>query len=184
MSFAGLSWFIYVVYHLLSLLNFHLDPVIFNDFYNQINQWPIYHVITVLLGLLLLFHVITAISRQLSNNVSKGRAYKKPYPYGIFRGVAWAGATTLLLFIVFHFIQMKTLASGNLHQQLTDLLTQPIMFVLYMLGIITLSAHLYHALTNVLQTLGISSKTYNALVVMVVLILFIGFVSIPVSVVL
>ncbi|SFV89155.1 Succinate dehydrogenase cytochrome b subunit [hydrothermal vent metagenome] len=184
MSFVGLTWFFYVIYHVLSLQNFHKGQAVFNNFYIQMNQWSIYHIATILLVLLLLFHVITAISRQLSNNISKGQAYKKPYPYGIPRIVAWSNAILLLIFIVFHFVQMKILINGNLYQQLSELLIQPLMFGIYLLGIITLSAHLHHALTNVLQTLGISSKTYNVLVVLLVFLLFIGFISIPVSVML
>ena len=90
----------------------------------------------------------------------------------------------LLTFIVFHFVQVKGLADENLHQQLTELLAQPIMFIIYALGVIALSAHLHHALTNVLQTLGISCKTYNALAVLIALTLLVGFLSIPVSVML
>jgi len=57
------------------------------------------------------------------------------------------------------------------------------MLLIYVFGIITLSAHLHHALTNVLQTLGITSRQYDLLVIILISILMLSFASIPVSVI-
>ena len=186
MAFAGLVWFAYLLFHLFSLLIFHSGNIAFDDFYSWLNQLPVYQLMIWLLIATLIFHAVTAFMRQLANNISKGQPYHKAYPHGVPRIIAWGGASTLLLFIVFHFVQMKLWIddSLSLYQQLTTLLSQPLMLAIYALGMITLSAHLHHALSNVLQTLGISSKPYHLLVILIVAGLFIGFASIPVSVIL
>ena len=109
MATAGLVWLLYLVFHLLSLMNFHSGKVAFNDFYQWFEQTPVESLMVVLLIATLSFHVIVAVSRQLKNNVSAGTRYKKTYPKAIPRVIAWGGASTLFAFIAFHFIQMKFL---------------------------------------------------------------------------
>ncbi len=94
MAFAGLVWFVYVIFHMLSLLVFHSGNEVFNQFYDWINHLAVYHLLVLTLIALLVFHVGSAISRQLRNNVSKGQSYKKPYPLAIPRIVAWGGVST------------------------------------------------------------------------------------------
>lgn len=182
MAFAGLTWFSYVIFHMLSLLSFHTGKDAFNNFYTEFNQSPIYYLMILALIATLGFHVFTAVSRQISNNKSKGTTYKKSYPKAISRFVAWGGASALLVFIVFHFLQMKFLDKTDLYQQILNIFTQPIMLLIYVLGVLTLSAHLYHSLGNVGQTLGVSSKQYHLLIALIVLGIFFGFVSIPLGV--
>ncbi len=184
MVFAGLFWFFYVIFHMLSLLNFHFGQSAFDGFYNWLNQLLVYHLMVLMLIMLLGFHVIMALSRQLVNNINKGQAYQKPYSHGVPKFVVWTGSGMLFVFIVFHFVQMKLLDKPNLYKYMIELFSQPVVLIIYTLGVITLSAHLHHALTNVLQTLGISSKPYHLLVVLLVLILLIGFISIPINVIL
>lgn len=184
MAFAGLVWLTYIVFHLFSVLKFHSIVQNFDNFYTWLNELMLYHLMVWVLIVTLAFHVFAAISRQISNNKSKGFVNKKAYPKAIPRVLAWGSATTLLAFIVFHFVQMQWLDKTNLHQQLTDILTQPIFLIIYILGLLTLSAHVHHALSNILQTLGISSKPYHSLAILIALGLFVGFVSIPVSVIL
>lgn len=184
MAFAGLVWFAYIVFHVLSLTSFHFGKETFNDFYTGLNETTLYGLMVWVLTVVLVFHVFMAISRQMANHKSKGLVNQKSYPKAIPRVVAWGGAFTLLAFIVFHFMQMQLLDKTNLYQQLLDILTQPIFVIIYIFGSLTLSVHVHHVLGNVLQTLGISSKQYHLLVVLIALGLFVGFVSIPVSVIL
>ena len=183
MSFAGLVWFAYIVFHLLSLLNFHFGKDVFNNFYTWLNELAVYHLMVLILMVTLVFHVFTAVSRQISNNKSKGIGNINTYPKTIPRVVAWSGASALLAFIVFHFVQMQLLNKTDLYQQMLDIFAQPILLIIYTLGALTLSVHLHHSLSNILQTLGISSKQYHLLVMLIVFGLFIGFISILVSII-
>ena len=182
MAVIGLVWFAYVIFHMFSLLSFHVGEGEFNSFYASLEDSALYHLMVLVLIGSLAFHAYVAISRQLANNKSKGTGYHKSYPGEIPRSVAWSGAAILLSFIVFHFVQMKTLDEANLYQQLLLVLSSPLMLLIYALGTFALCAHLHHGLTSVLQTLGVSPKTYNVWAIAIVAILFVGFISIPVSV--
>jgi succinate dehydrogenase / fumarate reductase cytochrome b subunit len=184
MAVAGLAWFVYVIFHMLSLLVFHSGHEVFNQFYDWINQLAVYYLLVLALIALLVFHVGSAISRQLRNNASKGQSYKKPYPPAIPRIVAWGGVSALLLFIVFHFVQMKVFATDDMYQYMLTIFSQPLMLLVYLLGLVTLSAHLHHGLSNVLQSLGVSAVNHYRLAFVIVLLIFIGFVSVPMSILL
>lgn len=185
MAIAGLVWFGYVIAHALMLFTFHIGKQEFNDFYHWFNNSIIYWPVLLVLALTLIFHVSTGIRRQLDNNKSIGvNRYHHSYPKTIPRFVAWSGALTLLLFIVFHVIQMQSLSGVDAYQQIVNIFSNPVMLVVYVLGITVLGVHLHHGLTNVLQTLGVSSNQYNLLAILIVLTMLFGFIAIPVSVVL
>jgi succinate dehydrogenase / fumarate reductase cytochrome b subunit len=185
MAIAGLIWLLYLVFHLLSLLNFHSGKDTFNDFYHWFSQTPFYVFMLVLLIATLIFHVITAVSRQLYNNTSAGVRYQKKYPEAIPRVLAWGGAAALFAFIAFHSVQMTLLIDKvDLYQSIVSMFSNPIMWLIYGLGLITLAAHLHHGLTNVLQTFGLSSKHHHAAAIGIVLVVVVSFISIPMSVIL
>ncbi|MBC8551250.1 MAG: hypothetical protein ISR74_05550 [Candidatus Thioglobus sp.] len=183
LTIAGLIWFGYVIVHMLSLLNFHFGATAFNGFYDWFNNSPVYWLVLLTLVVALSFHVFIAVLRQLNNNTALGVSkYRRHYPKAIPRFVAWSGASMLLAFIIFHFVQMQLLEGSDRYQQMLDIFSQPSMLIVYALGLMALGAHLHHALSNVLQTLGVSSKTYHLLVILVVLLIVVGLVSIPVSI--
>ncbi len=184
MALAGLIWFAYVIFHMLSLLVFHQGAESFNDFYQQLNQLSLYYLLLVVLIALLAFHVYTAIVRQLANRKSKGAGYKKPYPHEISRVVAWIGASTLFAFIVIHFVQMKVLIDKQWYEAIIAASSAPFMLAFYVVGLLTLSVHLHHGLSNVLQTLGVTHKPYHYLVIIIVLMIFVGFLSVLVGAIL
>jgi succinate dehydrogenase / fumarate reductase cytochrome b subunit len=185
MATAGLVWLLYLVFYLLSLMNFHSGKVAFNDFYQWFAQTPVYNFMIVLLVATLSFHVIVAVSRQLKNNVSAGTRYKKTYPKAIPKVIAWGGVSILFAFIIFHFIQMTWLIDkADLYQSIVLMFSNPLMWLIYGLGLFALGAHLHHGLTNVLQTFGLSSKQHHGVAIAIVLVVIGSFFSIPVSVIL
>ena len=185
MATAGLVWLLYLVFYLLSLMNFHSGKVAFNDFYQWYAQTPVYNFMIVLLVATLSFHVIVAVSRQLKNNVSAGTRYKKTYPKAIPKVIAWGGVSILFAFIIFHFIQMTWLIDkADLYQSIVLMFSNPLMWLIYGLGLFALGAHLHHGLTNVLQTFGLSSKQHHGVAIAIVLVVIGSFFSIPVSVIL
>ena len=184
MAIAGLIWFVYLIYHLLSVLTFHSGEVVFNAFYSWLNSSWIYPVLLTLLGSTIVFHIYVAVTRQLDNNKSTGIGYKKSYPKAVPRVVAWSGAALIFLFIVIHSVQMLSIDETNLYQQMVLIFSNPLMWVIYGLGMIAISAHLHHSLSNVLQTLGVSSRQHHNLAWLIVIVIMLGFASIPLSIVL
>ena len=184
MAIAGLIWFVYLIYHLLSVLTFHSGEVAFNAFYSWLNSSWIYPVLLTLLGSTIVFHIYVAVTRQLDNNKSAGIGYKKSYPKAVPRIVAWSGAALIFLFIVIHSVQMLSVDETNLYQQMVLIFSNPLMWVIYGLGMIAISAHLHHSLSNVLQTLGVSSRQHHNIAWLIVIVIMLGFASIPLSIVL
>jgi len=182
MAIAGLFWFFFLIFYLLGALTFHSGEQAFTAFYAWFNGSIFYPILATLLILTLAFHVFIAITRQLSNNVSSGERYKKPYPKAIPRIVAWSGASIILIFIVTHTVQMLSINTIDLYSEVQNIFQRPIMWAIYGLGMIAISTHLHHGLTNVLQTLGISSKQHKGIALIIVLLIMAGYASIPLGV--
>jgi len=182
MAIAGLIWFVYLIFHMFSVLSFHSGEAVFSGFYVWLNSSIFYPILLALLVLTISFHIVIAVSRQLSNNESIGERYKKTYPKAIPRLVAWLGASIMLAFIVIHSVQMLSTETVDLYQEIHSIFNYPLMWFIYGLGLLSLSTHLHHALTNVLQTLGISSSQCHGLALFIVVVIMAGFASIPLSI--
>ena len=182
MAIAGLIWFVYLIFHMLSVLSFHSGEAVFSGFYVWLNSSIFYPILLALLVLTISFHIVIAVSRQLSNNESIGERYKKTYPKAIPRLVAWLGALIMLAFIVIHSVQMLSTETVDLYQEIYVIFNYPLMWFIYGLGLLSLSTHLHHALTNVLQTLGISSSQCHGLALFIVVVIMAGFASIPLGI--
>ena len=182
MAVAGLFWFFFLVFYLLAALTFHSGEQVFTDFYVWFNNSIFYPILASLLIVTLSFHVYVAITRQLSNNVSSGDRYKKPYPKAIPRIVAWSGAAIILIFILTHTFQMFSTNTVDLYSEIQNIFNRPIMWGIYGLGMLAISTHLHHGLTNVLQTSGISSKQHKSAALILVVLMMAGYASIPLGV--
>ncbi|MDC0910862.1 hypothetical protein OAQ44_02530 [Candidatus Pseudothioglobus singularis] len=182
MSMAGLFWFFFLIFYLLGALTFHSGEEAFTAFYVWFNGSIFYPVLATLLIATLAFHVVVAVTRQLSNNISSGDRYKKPYPKAVPRIVAWSGASIILIFIITHTVQMLSINTVDLYSEITNIFQRPVMWAIYGLGMIAISTHLHHGLSNVLQTLGVSSKQHKGIALLIVLLIMAGYASIPLGI--
>ena len=182
MAMAGLFWFFFLIFYLLGALTFHSGEEAFTAFYVWFNGSIFYPVLATLLIATLAFHVVVAVTRQLSNNISSGDRYKKPYPKAVPRIVAWSGASIILIFIITHTVQMLSINTVDLYSEITNIFQRPVMWAIYGLGMIAISTHLHHGLSNVLQTLGVSSKQYKSIALLIVLLIMAGYASIPLGI--
>ncbi len=182
MAIAGLFWFFFLIFYLLGALTFHSGEEAFTAFYVWFNGSIFYPVLATLLILTITFHVFVAITRQLSNNVSSGDRYKKPYPKAVPRIVAWSGASIILIFIITHTVQMLSINTVDLYLAINNIFQRPIMWAIYGLGMIAISTHLHHGLSNVLQTMGVSSKQHKSIALLIVLLIMAGYASIPLGI--
>ena len=182
MAMAGLFWFFFLIFYLLGALTFHSGEESFTAFYVWFNGSIFYPVLATLLIATLAFHVVVAVTRQLSNNISSGDRYKKPYPKAVPRIVAWSGASIILIFIITHTVQMLSINTVDLYSEITNIFQRPVMWAIYGLGMIAISTHLHHGLSNVLQTLGVSSKQHKGIALLIVLLIMAGYASIPLGI--
>ena len=182
MAMAGLFWFFFLIFYLLGALTFHSGEEAFTAFYVWFNGSIFYPVLATLLIATLAFHVVVAVTRQLSNNISSGDRYIKPYPKAVPRIVAWSGASIILIFIITHTVQMLSINTVDLYSEITNIFQRPVMLAIYGLGMIAISTHLHHGLSNVLQTLGVSSKQHKGIALLIVLLIMAGYASIPLGI--
>ena len=182
MAMAGLFWFFFLIFYLLGALTFHSGEEAFTAFYVWFNGSIFYPVLATLLIATLAFHVVVAVTRQLSNNISSGDRYKKPYPKAVPRIVVWSGASIILIFIITHTVQMLSINTVDLYSEITNIFQRPVMWAIYGLGMIAISTHLHHGLSNVLQTLGVSSKQHKGIALLIVLLIMAGYASIPLGI--
>ena len=182
MAMAGLFWFFFLIFYLLGALTFHSGEEAFTAFYVWFNGSIFYPVLATLLIATLAFHLVIAVTRQLSNNISSGNRYKKPYPKAVPRIVAWSGASIILIFIITHTVQMLSINTVDLYSEITNIFQRPVMWAIYGLGMIAISTHLHHGLSNVLQTLGVSSKQHKGIALLIVLLIMAGYASIPLGI--
>ena len=182
MAMAGLFWFFFLIFYLFGALTFHSGEEAFTAFYVWFNGSIFYPVLATLLIATLAFHVVVAVTRQLSNNISSGDRYKKPYPKAVPRIVAWSGASIILIFIITHTVQMLSINTVDLYSEITNIFQRPVMWAIYGLGMIAISTHLHHGLSNVLQTLGVSSKQHKGIALLIVLLIMAGYASIPLGI--
>ena len=182
MAMAGLFWFFFLIFYLLGALTFHSGEEAFTAFYVWFNGSIFFPVLATLLIATLAFHVVVAVTRQLSNNISSGDRYKKSYPKAVPRIVAWSGASIILIFIITHTVQMLSINTVDLYSEITNIFQRPVMWAIYGLGMIAISTHLHHGLSNVLQTLGVSSKQHKGIALLIVLLIMAGYASIPLGI--
>lgn len=184
MAIAGLFWLLYLIIHMVLNLQYFQGEKVFNGFYQDFrNSGWLYFLFNTLLVSGLLIHVYIALARLIDSDKRRLTHYKKRYPKGIPKAVAWSGVTILLVFIILHTIQMLTL-SETLFLATIYIFKSPWYIAGYGLGLLALAAHLHHGLSNVAQSFGKSHNQYQWLVLSFITILIAGFASIPLSIIL
>lgn len=178
MAIAGLIWLLYIIFHLFSIFTFHLGEQSYNSFHLWLRDSWFYVVLLSLLAITFVFHIYVAITRQIKNNKSNDGKYKKPYPKAIPRIVVWSGASLIFLFIVVHSVQMLAIETKDLYAETLAILSNPFMLILYGLGILAIFAHLQHGLSNVLNTLALSSKKYSKISFIIMFLIILAYVSV------
>lgn len=120
---------------------------------------------SLLLLAIFLLHIITGISLFLGNRKAQG------HRYAVSKSAVWiartmpATGTTVLAFLLLHlgtvhFADQTMPLADKISQTLTD----PLLAVLYAVGIAALSLHISHGFWSLTQTLGINHPRYNGLI--------------------
>ena len=179
MALAGTVMTAYLIFHMLSNLSFFSAPAFerFYDFYNQPwMRWPL--LLLVLLSLAI--HVKAAVAIRIKNAKARRVGYKKHDKLHVPAALVSLSVALLLLFIVVHIAQTLMLDTNHVRAAMLDWFSATWMLLFYLAGLFILAMHLQHSLVNVLQTLGISSRMYQVLIISGVVLLTAGFASVPV----
>ena len=116
-------------------------------------------------------HIWAAFALSSLNNAARPVAYRKTwYENSTYasRTMRWGGPL-LLLFIVYHLLHFTvgsahpSFVRGDVYQNVVAGFQNPLVAFFYALSMVALALHLFHGITSMLQTLGLSHPRYNAL---------------------
>lgn len=209
MALSGLALFLFVVGHLVGNLQVFLGPEALNRYGHFLQSnlellWPVRMVLLLLLAL----HLWAATSLTLENRAARPQDYALRQLIGSTYAsrTMFLGGTIIFTFLVYHLLhytfEVKSLnltdqdfATFVDEQQRHDVFrmvvvgfSKPWVSAFYILGIGLLCFHLSHGVSSLFQSLGWKNEAYRPLLdnlarVLAVLI-FVGYVSIPVAVLL
>ena len=148
----------------------------------------------VLLGALVL-HIHAALSLWSLSSEARPRAYyqRKNLATNAAALTMRYGGIALLTFILYHVLTLTVgvgnafvFVHGDVYNNLTQALANPIIAILYIVAMGVLGMHLYHGIWSLTQTLGLDHPKYNGLrsgiAAGLTVIIVLGFISVPVSV--
>ena len=204
-ALTGLALLGFVIGHLLGNLQFFLpNKEIFNNYAAKLQALgPLLWIIR--LGLLAVFvtHILTTISLVVENRKARPKKYEVFTPKKSTRAsrtMALSGLT-VLSFVIYHILHFTVIAFHPIYKTLVDPsghhdiysrmvlgFNQPIIAGFYILSVTLLAIHLKHGISSTVQTLGIKSARVAGLVdnggKILSLAIAVGFISIPLSVIL
>ena len=167
MAVTGLLMLLFAIIHMIGHLQMFGGRILYNNYANFLQRlwevkWPVR---AILLGLLVL-HVVLAIGLVAKNRAARAVSYAVYRPQRsiiIGRSMAISGIV-IFAFLIFHIIHF-TIAPSIEHDTYTMFVTafqQPLYYVLYLVGIGMLAAHLGHGATSWLMSLGWRHPKYPA----------------------
>ena len=124
----------------------------------------------VLLGSVLL-HMWAAFSLTMVNRAARPVGYQKTHREAstyASRTMRFGGPI-LLLFIIYHLLHFtvgsvhQNFIRGDVYHNVVVGFQNPVVAFAYVLAMVALSMHLFHGITSMLQTVGLSHPRYNGL---------------------
>jgi len=178
MAFTGFFLIIYLIIHatLNALIFYNDDGATFNAAAHfMLYNWII-RVLEVGLFAAFILHIIQGLLLwKLNSAARKINNLKHNYVKEIkwnSRLMGWLG-TFVLLFLVMHLSQFWAHTKSelyfhgpdiNLYEQMQKIFTNPVWFVLYMIGLASLLFHLLHGFKSAFETFGINNKRWTPLI--------------------
>lgn len=178
MAFTGIFLILFLIVHSVanSCIFLNDNGVTYNSVARFLSHNWIVRILELGLFVGIFAHIIQGLMLTFQNNS------KRPVKYAVSAGNAtskWYSrsmgilGSLLLIFLVIHlkdfFIGTKiALYSGdqphNLFEEMREEFSNPIIVIIYLVGVISLCWHLIHGFSSAFQTLGINSPKYNGLI--------------------
>jgi succinate dehydrogenase / fumarate reductase cytochrome b subunit len=172
MALTGIALTGFVLAHMSGNMLLYLGPHAINA-YGELLQskpalvWSARAFLLACVGL----HIWAATSLTLTNLAARPVGYRKSaYETSTYasRTMVWGGPI-LLAFIVYHLLHLTVgsahpdFVRGDVYHNLVTGFRNPLVTFFYVLSMSALSLHLFHGVTSMLQTLGLSHPRYNGL---------------------
>jgi len=201
MSFLGIFLMVFLVVHLSINLCLLRDDGgrWFNDAAHFMGTNYVVKVFEVVLFAGFIFHILLGIILQVKNWLSRPERYRIPNktttPF-LSKYMIYTGGIVLIFLIIhlmnFYFIKLGwvespvAIAAGaepDFYVIARWLFAQPFYAILYVILMVVLGFHLYHAFGSAFQTLGLEHKTYTPCIhrfgLIYSILIPLGFISIP-----
>lgn len=198
MAVTGLILFAYVLFHMLGNLQIYYSAEQLNayaTFLHSSTFFPFLWGARIVLTVAFVLHVLAAVQLVMQNWGSRPVQYvKQRFQEADYaaRTMVWSGPI-VLFFLVYHVLQLTTATiqpapydAHNVYNNVVGGFQVPFVSTLYILSMVLLGMHFYHGLWSWFQTLGLAHPKYNGtrrlLATALTLVIVIGNISIPVSV--
>lgn len=202
MAVTGIILFGFVVIHLAGNLKVYQGAETLNEYAKGLHEigvpllghgdvvWLTRVTLLVSVGL----HMLSAWQLTVVNRRARPTSYaKKKHQAASYasRTMRWGGVI-VILFVIYHLLHLTVgnvhsdFQKGDLYHNIVVAFSNPLISAFYILAVVSLGFHLYHGLWSLFQTLGWSGPSLDVFrkrfAVVFAVVITLGFVSIPVSV--
>ncbi|HSB53760.1 MAG TPA: succinate dehydrogenase cytochrome b subunit [Gemmatimonadales bacterium] len=198
MGVTGLIMVGFVIAHMLGNLQAFESAEKFNA-YGAMLQGPLHEVVLALRVVLLvsvLLHIVAAYQLTMRSRSARpvGYARTEPQMSTLASRTIRIGGIVLLLFIPYHLLHFTTgdvhpdFIRGDVYHNLVTGLARPGVAIFYVVAMLALGLHLYHGAWSAFRTMGVGPEDphprHRPLTTLVAVVVWLGFTSIPVAVLL
>lgn len=172
MALTGVILSGFVLVHMTGNLLLYLGPEALNAYGEFLQSKPavVWAARAVLLGSVAL-HMWAAFSLTMINRAARPVGYQKTHREASTYAsrTMLFGGPILLLFIIYHLLHFtvgsvhSNFIRGDVYHNVVVGFQNPVVAFAYVLAMIALSMHLFHGITSMLQTVGLSHPRYNGL---------------------
>jgi succinate dehydrogenase / fumarate reductase, cytochrome b subunit len=189
MAITGLLLVLFAIVHMVGHLQMFGGRAMYNAYANFLQRlWEVKWPVRAGLIALLIIHVVLALGLWAKNRAARNVGYAVYRPVRsswVGRSMALSG-TILLAFLVYHIIHFTISPShpGDAYTMFVTAFQNPLMYAIYLVGILLLSLHLGHGASSWLQSLGWRHPKYpvDKIGPTVSVILFVGYMLPPTAV--
>ena len=198
MAVTGAMMFGFVLLHMAGNLQIFEGPDQFNKYAQLLRTLPeaLWAARLALLAAVAA-HTVAAIQLALRNRRARPVAYSKKEAIAstyASRTMYWSGPI-VLAFVIYHLLHftfgitgVPEFIEGDVYHNVVNGFQNPIIAAWYVLAMLLLCLHLQHGISSMFQTLGISHPRYTPwfkkAAALLAIVIFVGFISVPLSVVL
>ncbi|MFZ0594694.1 MAG: succinate dehydrogenase cytochrome b subunit [Bryobacteraceae bacterium] len=195
MAVSGLILLLFVLGHMLGNLQFFEGPEQFNKYSVLLRTLPeALWVVRIVLLIMVILHIVTAVQLALQKSRARPIAYAKRQnttsTYAS-RTMYWSGPI-VLAFVIYHLLDFTwgtvnpDYVEGDVYHNVVASFSHPVISLWYIFAMLLLALHLRHGAWSMFQSLGVVHPRHNDFLkkaaTVFALIIFLGFVSVPVSV--
>jgi succinate dehydrogenase / fumarate reductase cytochrome b subunit len=204
MAVSGIVFVGFVIGHMLGNLQIFIGRDRLNAYAETLQHLgAILWIIRGFLAIFLILHVYTGLTLYLENRRSRPTKYirKDTVQASVSSRTMFFSGLGIIIYVVYHLLHFTFLATNPQYADLVDATGRRDVFTMiitgysnyyisaaYILAMIVLAFHLNHAVPSLFQTLGLNNQRWRPLLerlgTIVAIVVLIGYVSIPVAVLL